>query len=146
MTTIQSIDFLPPATAELHILRSVGGVPYRRTESLDMTTRPPASQSVVGACIAHIASALPSGYQPERIALSRVPGGIPAVWSTPGPDDDPETYEPVEITPAQVAVLGGILGNHPEHGSLAIPQGTVGLPDDLRIALLAEWAAVEAAL
>ena len=146
MTTIQSIDFLPPATAELHILRVVGGVSYRPTLPLDLGSLPAEAQAVIAAAAEFLSSHLPEGYVPDRIPLTRLPGGILAVWSTPLPDDDPETFIPEEITPAFDDILGSVLGSHPAHGPVAIPQGQIILPPEIRIALLQVWGGVEATL
>lgn len=83
------------------------------------------------AAIAFLGGHMPEGYVPDRIPLARITSGIPAVWS----DDE----EPVEITPAQDDILGAVLGTHPEHGPLAIPQGEIVLPPEIRIPLLAVW-------
>jgi len=146
MTTIQSIDFLPPATAELHILRSVSGVAYRPTLPLALGSLPEDAQAVIAACVTFLAAHLPDGYVPDRVPLTLIPGGILAVWSTPLPEDDAETFIPVQITPASDDILGSVLGVHPQHGPLAIPQGHIILPPEIRIPLLQVWAAVEATL
>jgi len=146
MTTIQSIDFLPPATAELHILRIVGDVPYRPTLPLALGSLPAEAQAVIAAAVTFLSSHLPEGYVPDRIPLARISGGRPAVWSPPLPEDDAETFIPVQITPASDDILGSVLGVHPERGPLAIPQGQIILPPEFRIPLLQVWAAVETTL
>ena len=131
MKTIQSIDFIPPATAELHILRIVGGVSYRPTLPLDLGSLPADARAVIAAAVTFLASHLPEGYAPNRIPMTRLPGAIP--------EDDP-------ASPASDDILGSVLGNHPEYGPLAIPQGQIILPSEIRVPLLQVWAAVEATL
>jgi hypothetical protein len=84
----------------------------------------------------------PTNYPPDGGRL-RVLG---AYVTSGAPDPDPETWEPQEITPAQDDIVAAIYGEHPDLGQSVISQGTLHLPDSLRIGLLAVWAGVESGI
>ena len=143
-TTLTSANFWPSGIASLALLTQTPDArSFVRVAPLTVSTLPTDAQSIIAAALSWLGSQLGDGYQWSEIALRKIPNGIPAVMSEIGDDDDPETWEPVEITPAQDDIVAAIYGEHPELGQSVISQGTLHLPDTLRIGLLAVWAGVE---
>lgn len=141
---LAAADFTPDSKARLILRTQTAGREYVRVPPLlDTTTLPSEAQGAIASGLAWLGSHLGEGYVWSEISLARIPNGIPAVMSEPGEGDDPETFVPVEVTPAQDRIVAAIYGAHPDLGQSVIPQGELQLPDELRVGLLAVWDGVE---
>ena len=144
-TRLAGADFTPDGKARLILRTELAGREYAPTAPpLDTTVLPSESQAAIAAGLAWLVSQLGEGYVWSEICLTHIPNGIPAVMSTPGEGDDPDTFIPTEITPAQDRIVAAIYGAHPDLGQSVIPQGALDLPAEIRLPLLAVWDAVEA--
>lgn len=134
---LTSVTFSPSGVIGARFLTRAADQEFVKVRPIAVTGLPAEAQSIIESALVWLGGQLGAGYEWSDIALRKIPGGIPATYT--------EDEEPEQISPAGDDIAAAIYGEHPDLGQSVIPQGTLELPAEIRIGLLAVWDSVESA-